>query len=134
MLWLKEWGGLIAAMVSGFWTIVSVFAAYHLRVDAKEKKDTIDLIQRLSTNLDTVRTALTSFKEDIARENRNLAVELKQVAERAEGSRDNLTRLEGRIDNQQTTIHTFTEKIVTVSGQLSAVFRVIDARARASDT
>lgn len=133
MDWLKEWGGLLAACISGLWTLVSLFAAYYLRVDAKEKKDTVDLIRRLSDNIDTLRGAMESFKEAAGREYRHLAIELKQVGERAEGSRDDLRRLEGRIDAQQTTIHTFTERIVEVSGQLNAVFRVIDARPRASD-
>jgi hypothetical protein len=132
--WVNEYGGLLAAVISAVWAVASVFVAYHLHVDAKEKKDIVELIQRLAANMDGMRLSVDAFKESMAKDQRVLAVELKQVHERSEGSREDLKRLEGRIDYQQNTIHTFTEKIVTVTAQLQAVFRIIDAGKRASDT
>lgn len=134
MHWVNEYGGLLAAVISAVWAVASVFVAYHLHVDAKEKKDIVELIQRLAANMDGMRLSVDAFKESMAKDQRVLAVELKQVHERSEGSREDLKRLEGRIDYQQNTIHTFTEKIVTVTAQLQAVFRIIDAGKRASDT
>jgi len=132
--WVNEYGGLLAAVISAVWAVASVSVAYHLHVDAKEKKDIVELIQRLAANMDGMRLSVDAFKESMAKDQRVLAVELKQVHERSEGSREDLKRLEGRIDYQQNTIHTFTEKIVTVTAQLQAVFRIIDAGKRASDT
>jgi hypothetical protein len=132
--WVNEYGGFVAAVISAIWAVASVFVAYHLHVDAKEKKDIVELIQRLAGNMDGMRLSVDAFKESMAKDQRVLAVELKQVHERSEGSREDLKRLEGRIDYQQNTIHTFTEKIVTVTAQLQAVFRIIDAGKRASDT
>lgn len=134
MHWVNEYGGFVAAVISAIWAVASVFVAYHLHVDAKEKKDIVELIQRLAGNMDGMRLSVDAFKESMAKDQRVLAVELKQVHERSEGSREDLKRLEGRIDYQQNTIHTFTEKIVTVTAQLQAVFRIIDAGKRASDT
>lgn len=134
MHWVNEYGGLLAAVISAVWAVASVSVAYHLHVDAKEKKDIVELIQRLAANMDGMRLSVDAFKESMAKDQRVLAVELKQVHERSEGSREDLKRLEGRIDYQQNTIHTFTEKIVTVTAQLQAVFRIIDAGKRASDT
>lgn len=134
---LRDFGPIILSVMGGILALFSsalvTIARYAWKSHQKRMELMATALRDLANGIKKTGDHSESEHKKIWDAVNGLRAEFHLGNQRTDHIKAGLLSVEGTIKNQQDTIMKYVERLVTVDSKLDAVFRIIDARARATD-